>query len=572
VTVARQIAASSDARRPEIGVEHSLFAFPRGPGSGKASRTIMLRLIRARGLSAGAFAGALLCSSFALAEPAPAPPPPQPVPPAPAPSVPPGPPPAPVPVQAAPAEPTPAPAPVAPVSPAPLAPAAPAPSLDMLAPADTTAPQPLQQPEPALKGVGPDTESLPWYDAIEFRAFVDGYANANWNFPKPHTNASGVTDAPELANGVTRAYDTANGFALSWAGVDATYPAEPVGGTISLRFGPTAQRIAGSCLGGTCDSAVGLSFLKQAFASWKPWTAVSFDFGKFDTIYGAEVAESQDDMNYTRGVVYWFTQPLFHTGLRVNAQLTDELSLRGLVVNGWNNTIDNNLGKDVGLQLALNLPRSGDGGTLLATSLGYLGGPEQDDSLVVHCDPATQNFDPTVPSGCSLGNGSVKSGTVDRGSANIKGLRHLVDFVATLTPTDALTLQLNADVDIERARDTVDPTRFDQHSWWGVMLGARYSFVEQFAIAARGEYLSDPDAYGTGIAKAFATPDPTVPPVKDIKLVTGTLTLDYRPANYLILRLDNRLDWSNKQIFPKSVRDYTGAMPTTTLGVVVTTN
>jgi len=536
----------------------------------------MLRFRTARASVALAFASGLLFSTLAGAQPAPAPPPPQPVPPAPAPPAPPGPVPAPVPAQPNPAQPNPVqpaqPAPVEPVNPAPVtpAPAAPAPAIDVMPPMDAA--PPLHQAEPVLHGVGPDTESLPWYDAIEFRAFVDGYANVNWRFPKPHTSPSGVTDSPALANGVTRAYDTANGFALSWAGVDATYPAEPVGGTISLRLGPSAQRIASSCLGGTCDSAVGLTFVKQAFASWKPLSAISFDFGKFDTIYGAEVADSQDNMNYTRGLVYWFTQPIFHTGVRVNAQLTDELSLRGLVVNGWNNTIDNNLGKDVGLQLALNLPRSGDGGTLLATSLGYLGGPEQDDSLVVNCDSTTQHFDATVPSGCSNGAGGVTSGTVDRGSSNAKGLRHMVDFVATLTPTDALTLQLNATVDIERARDAVDPTRFDQHSWWGLMFGAKYSFVDEFAIAARGEYLSDPDAYGTGIAKAFASPDPSIAPVKDVKLVSGTLTLDYRPANYLILRLDNRIDWSNKQIFPKSVRDYTGTMPTTTLGVVVTTN
>lgn len=426
-------------------------------------------------------------------------------------------------------------------------------------------PAPVPLAEPVLHGTSPEVESLPWYDAIEFRAFVDGYLGLNWQLPKPSAGA----------NSVTRAYDTSNGFALSWAGVDATYPAEPVGGTISLRFGPTAERIASSCLSGTCDSSVGLSFLNQAFASWKPWNAVQFDFGKFATIYGAEVAESQDDMNYTRGVVYWFTQPLFHTGLRVNAQLTENLALRGLLVNGWNNTIDNNLGKDLGLQLALSLPRSSDGGTLLATSLGYLGGPEQDDYYNATCDASSQHFDPTSPTGCSAGApgaGQATSGRIDRGSSNIKGLRHLIDFVATLTPTDKLTVQLNADLDLERARDTVDPTRFIQHDWWGVMLGARYQFIEQFAVALRGEYLADPDAYGTGIAKLFAPTDPNTPAPSDIKLLTGTLTLDYRPADFLILRLDNRIDWSNKQIFPKSVRDYTGTMPTTTLGVVVTTN
>src|SRR5205814_1709798 len=161
---------------------------------------------------------------------------------------------------------------------------------------------------------------------------------------------------------------------------------------------------------------------------------------------------------------------------------------------------DDNLGKSIGLQLALNLPRSGDGGTLLAASLGYLGGPEQPDYANVQCDPATEYFNEHSPTGCSTGpaGGNATSGTVDRASSNTKGLRHLLDAVATLTPSEALTLQANASLDVERVRDSADPTRFVQHTWWGVMLGARYAFVPEFAVAARGEYLADPDAYATG--------------------------------------------------------------------------
>jgi hypothetical protein len=417
-------------------------------------------------------------------------------------------------------------------------------------------------PEPVLHPVGSEVDALPWYDAIEFRAFVDAYLSVNWGMPKPQGGT----------NSLTRAYDTSNGFSLGWAGIDATYPAQPVGGTLSLRFGPSAERIGTGCISGTCDAAVGLSNVKQAFASWRPWSSLGFDFGKFDTIYGAEVAESQDDLNYTRGIVYWFTQPLFHTGLRVNAELTEELTLRGLIVNGWNNTIDNNVGKDLGLQLALNLPRASDGGPMLAASLGYLVGPEQDDTAIVQCDPNTQYFNYKVPSGCSTGAGGETSGVVDRASSNTKGLRHLIDLVATFTPTEALTVQLNADLDLERVRDSVDPQRFIQHQWWGVMLGARYAFVDQFAVAARGEYLDDPDAYGTGIAKLYPSTDPLLPGPSDVKMVTGTLTLDYRPSDYLILRLDNRIDWSNKKVFPVSVRELAGGMTTTTLGAVVTTN
>ncbi len=80
-----------------------------------------------------------------------------------------------------------------------------------------------------------------------------------------------------------------------------------MGGTLALRFGPSAKRYNSSCLAQKCDAAYGLENVKQAFASWRPGgdsSPVTLDFGKFDTIYGAEVAESQDNINYTAwGVV-----------------------------------------------------------------------------------------------------------------------------------------------------------------------------------------------------------------------------------------------------------------------------
>jgi hypothetical protein len=83
---------------------------------------------------------------------------------------------------------------------------------------------------------------------------------------------------------------------------------------------------------------------------------------------------------------------------------------------------------------------------------------------------------------------------------------------------------------------------------------------EMFAVAVRGEYLSDQDGFATGYAP------------NDIELVTGTLTLDVSPADFLLIRLDGRFDWSSKQIFAKSVRELTGTMPTATLGVVAFTD
>lgn len=482
-----------------------------------------------------------------------------------------------------------APTPVAPV-PAPT-PVAPAPAPTPVAPsvASPASPAPVAQPVTSQEPVAPTTATLPelpppasaepvpredaeeappaadedWYDSFDVRVFADAYYSLNYNFPKPQLGG----------NDVTRAFDSANGFSLAWAGLDISHAADPVGGTLGLRFGPAAKRYNSSCLsgsgpvaapGGKCDADYGLENVKQAFASFRPageGSPVSIDFGKFDTIYGAEVAESQDNINYTRGVLFWLGQPLFHTGLRVNVDLGQNLSVRALAVNGWNNTVDNNAGKTFGVQATVHVPR-GDGHDVVAASLGYLGGPERDDTTTVQC-PAGSRFDPSSVSACSVGVGDP-SGTLDRGSSNSKGWRHFIDLVVTSDPIETLHLVLNADYGVEEVREPLAPSLFSAQQWWGAMLGARYLLSRAFAVAGRGEYYHDDDGLTTGTVDGI-----TIGPAN---IYTGTVTLDYLPSKNLVIRLDNRVDHSDKQIFPKSVRDRVGTLMTSTLGVVVTTN
>ena len=453
------------------------------------------------------------------------------------------------------------PAPVAPepVAPAPIAPAP-------IAPAPIAPEEPLPQPPAALPELAPsnaqvavhDAEPIPaqpeeeWYESFDVRLFADAYFGWNYNSAKPQTRG----------NGVIRAFDTANGFALAWAGFDVSHAAEPVGGTLSLRFGPSAQRYNSSCLSSKCDADYGLQNVKQAFASWRPIAPITLDFGKFDTIYGAEVAESQDNINYTRGVLYWLGQPLFHTGLRINAELSENFGLRAMVVNGWNDTIDDNSGKTFGAQFTARAPRN-EGHEWIAAALGYLGGPERDDALAVSCG-AGEVFDSTSTTGCSAGTTGDTSGTIDRPSSNTRGWRHFVDLLVTSDPIDELHLVLNADLGSENVRDARTPTQFSWQSWLGAMLGARYLVSPKFALAGRAEIYKDKHGVTTGAVDGV--------PITDVVISTATLTIDYLPAKNLLLRLDNRWDHSSKQIFPKGVRDHVGDLVSTTLGVVVTTN
>jgi hypothetical protein len=418
-------------------------------------------------------------------------------------------------------------------------------------------PAPHIDPEPDL----PPVESYSqggdaWYDMIGVSAFVDAYAGYNFNNPKPQ-----YSDSVLRGTNTFRAHDKANGFSLSWIGVNATYPADPVGATISLRFGPTAHQLGTSCLAGTCDSSVGMEFVKQGFVSWKPGgadSAVTLDLGKFDTPYGVEVAESQFNMNYTRSLLYTLAQPSFHTGLRANFAVADAFDFRLLAVNGWNNTIDNNIGKTFGAQGTFHV-KNADGLDAVTASIGYLVGPELSDTRTLDCegrvfDPETGSCQTTIATG-----DTPTTGTIDQGSANTEGLRHLIDLVVVADPIERLRLVLNADLGLAKQYNK-NADSYDSKTYWGVLAGARFAITDHWGIAGRGEYVSDADGYLTDYAN------------EEISLVSGTLTLEALPADFLTIKLDGRIDWSNKEIFTQDIRDLTGKQITATLGVVAHTD
>ena len=135
----------------------------------------------------------------------------------------------------------------------------------------------------------------------------------------------------------------------------------------------------------------------------------------------------------------------------------------------------------------------------------------------------------------------------------------MVDLVVTANPIERLRLVLNADLGVDNARSSKDASVFESSTYYGVLLGARVAIVDEFGVAARGEYFLDTRAF--------------INPYKDKQhLVGGTLTFDYLPADFLTLRLDNRLDWSSSEIFDKSIRERVGTQFTTTLGVVAHTD
>jgi hypothetical protein len=378
------------------------------------------------------------------------------------------------------------------------------------------------QPAPPPVVVVAPGAAAKWYDKAKIEGFVDAYANLNFNFPKPQTGRN-----------LGRAFDVSNGFALHWAGLNASYAPDPVGATVGLRFGPGA-----GIYNNGIDAANSLTYVKQAFVSWKPGGGqVQLDFGKFDTWIGAEVADSQYNMTYTRSILF-ATQPLFHTGLRLDFAVSDQLDIKLFAVNGWNNSVDNNSGKTFGASVGITPTKT------MAFYLNYIGGPEQNDLTAMGA------LDPDANS----------------------HWRHLVDVVADLHFDQARVL-VNADYGAEKIRETPSTSV----KWFGGNLTLGYTVTEMLALAVRGGVLSDPDGFNASTLfgnGALATHSTTV--------VDAALTIAVTPTPNLMIKLEPRLDSTSVDvpvfngIYPKAPDatppGVSKTMFTTTLGIVATTN
>lgn len=379
-------------------------------------------------------------------------------------------------------------------------------------------------PTVAVAAEPPADADKPWYTRIDVGAFVDAYYSQNWRGARPDAGAN-----------LYQPYTANSGFGLAWIGLDASVEPDPVGATLQLRFGPAVPNLA---LG---DAAIpgGIGQVQNGFVSWKPSGKagrLTLIVGKFDTVYGAEVAQSHLNMNYTRGYLYNLAQPFFHTGARADFQVNDAIALKVLAVNGWNNTIDNNRGKSVGAQAAVT-PKDG-----LTLSFGYMVGPEEPDTIA-------------APASASGGPGA---GTVVNLGANSR-LRHLFDIVGDMKVTSRLRLVANADYVTQTVADS-GTQAYRQVSWSGAALLARYAFTDIWAAAVRGEVVFDRDG------------QISAPNVAPLSLYTGTFTVEAAPHKMLLIRLDNRVDAGDRDVFKQGASGTASAQFTTTLGIVAKTN
>jgi hypothetical protein len=285
----------------------------------------------------------------------------------------------------------------------------------------------------------PDSSVVSFFRQTEVSGFVDVYLGYNFNTPS--------TRQAEVRN-----FDIQHdSFSLNLA--ELSLEKKPTadsraGFRVDLDYGPTATVVSAAEPGGTQT----FQNILQAYASYLAplGQGLQFDIGKFVTPIGNEVIKTRDNWNYSRSLLFTLAEPYYHAGVRVSYSVNDHFSLLGLLVNGWNNVVDNNSGKTVGVQATLKPSAA------LTIVQSYMGGPEQ----------ANDNAD----------------------------WRHLVDTVITYTATPTVSLAMNYDY----GRDTVAGSPV---TWQGVAGYLRYQPKPWFAITPRVEYYGDPNGFTTGVTQ-----------------------------------------------------------------------
>ncbi len=297
---------------------------------------------------------------------------------------------------------------------------------------------------------------------------------------------------PDSGENDLRVFDhESNSFTFDLAELMFTKDA-PLGGVgyrLKLSAGETAKFIHSKGLGEGDDPFD----LTEAYVDYVAplGRGLKLRFGKFVTMHGAEVIEAKDDMNYSRSFLFNFAIPFTHTGLMAGYAFSDQVSANVYVVNGWDNTSDNNKGKTLGLTLGYTPIDP------VALTFNFMYGPEKDDN----------NHDN----------------------------RFLFDWVGTFKPIKNTTVVVNTDYATEEHSAADGGTA----EWYGVAGYVKYDFSALFSSTIRAEYFDDKDGVRTGTAQ---------------KLKEITFTPEFRVAKAIIVRPEYRHDWSDQMSFDTGSR------------------
>lgn len=339
---------------------------------------------------------------------------------------------------------------------------------------------------------------------VTMSGFVDTYYGYNSNQPASRTTAYRNFDI------------NSDQFALNMIELVADKAPDPaashVGFHVALGFGEAMNAVNSAAAG-----ELGFDqYLKEGYLEFLATKKLQINVGKFVTPAGAEVIESKDNWNYSRSLLFAWAIPYFHYGMSAKYTFNPKFNLTGYLVNGWNNSIDNNSGKTGGFSAAWT-PNAKWGLTE-----NYLFGPE-------HAND-NSNF------------------------------RNLSDTVLTYTPNAKLSLMANYDYGSDAFVAGSGPLGINppftvgpKAHWDGIAGYIKYAPNDKWYFATRGEYFQDVGGFETGTSQNMGE---------------FTLTLQRMLAGKIMSRWEYRYDASNQNVFPDNNGPFKSNQSTLTVGLI----
>ncbi len=293
--------------------------------------------------------------------------------------------------------------------------------------------------------------------------------------------------------------ENANSFNLDVAELvfqkDATESGD-IGFRTDIMYGYTVPKAIRSTWPGVTQSADDDFDIQQAYVRYVApiGNGLTLDMGKYITEMGGEVIEGYDawNYNYSRSLLFYYSIPFTHTGLRGIYKFNDVATLTGEILNGWDNVVDNNKGKTYCAHLMLTPVAN----TML--NLKYMAGPEQNN--------------------------------------NDSNIRSVADVNLTVTLLERLTLTF----DYVNASEQKDPnnvvTSNGDSKWSGIAGVIRYAASDRYAINIRGETFKDDDGARTGVKQ---------------DMWEVTVTPEFTVKKNMVIRPEYRHDVSDQKVFDK---------------------
>lgn len=226
------------------------------------------------------------------------------------------------------------------------------------------------------------------------------------------------------------------------------------------------------------------------YLTWIPSKRLTLDLGYYDSFIGFESENEWENPTFTRGIVYFKLQPFRHLGFRALIEPHDQVDITIIAANG----------------------------SIYGTAFPS----DAADRVVAPTVGAQIRYTPNPSTTLKLG-----TLTGPNGSNGNRNWQAMVDFVAAWT-SGAWRLFVDGLYQLSRKGPL---TGLQTSKQWGVSISGDFEISDDWSVGGRGEY------YGAGSGSVSGTH------------FTVTGTVRYRPMEYLILSLEPRAEFTERDIF-----------------------